>query len=203
MTWVLCYPGGTGLPARGHREVARAHHLGCSCTCCSLSGNIVRAGDSGIQPEGPPEATQTLKICFAKRKKRLLTMAASSPHGAASNTIQDPGGALRPSSVCSATKRGEEGRGRHLPCEASAHGSHGWPGAWAQGGEQRAEPAWNSETRVGASRATPLRARHHSPLRTQKSRTGGLRLSPRDTSSRRPDYITPRSRSRWHRSACS
>lgn len=37
---------------------------------------------------GPPEATQTLKICFAKRKKRLLTMAASSPHGAASNTIR-------------------------------------------------------------------------------------------------------------------
>lgn len=88
MTWVLCYPGGKGLPAGGHREVARAHHLGCSCTCCSLSGNIVRAGDSGIQPEGPPEATQTLKICFAKRKKRLLTMAASSPHGAASNTIR-------------------------------------------------------------------------------------------------------------------
>lgn len=183
--------------------MARAHHLGCSCTCCSLSGNIVRAGDSGIQPEGPPEATQTLKICFAKRKKRLLTMAASSPHRAASNTIRTPVGHSVRAQFAQLRNEGRKGEGGTCHAKPLPMGSHGWPGAWAQGGEQRPEPAWNSETRVGASRAPPLRARHHSPLRTQKSRTGGLRLSPRDTSSRRPDYITPRSRSWWHRSACS
>lgn len=57
----------------------------------------------GQGQQGPPEATRTLKICFTKRKKRLPTVC--TPCGSPKRQ-PGPQGALRPSSVYSATEQG-------------------------------------------------------------------------------------------------